>query len=663
MLFYRIEATMKDRCVEDSMRRDEERALIPKCDIYFQKCGKEFYFFVERMDHEKITAGCIAKDGVDIDNALSGFCGAIEINMSDLKCEEITYKTLLSMYHGSYCRVPEVLKYFKLAVLVGYEEQFDEYFVEDNVCKDSLIERSRKLLCEETLTPELERIYAGPAKTSPKGIPVHYIIQTDNTSISNGIVSILTSALYQNKRLSGRRYGKLLYFNGDDSAVRCLKMLYDSGCCSTIVLRLESAFEDDDGEYVRSVSNLLWKNENAIKSRKNEVLTILSLPRSCEKMKKTVYKHLGDFTFVEIMEESVNEEKAREYLERKAQERDLSPDDELYGILRNGGESFIFSELESHFTKWYDVRLRTDVFPQYAHLFTAGKSVMEAKPKGSAYERLQKMTGLSEAKSIIAQAIDCHKAQKLFKRAGIKSDVSPMHMVFTGNPGTAKTTVARLFAQIMKDNDVLSEGSLYEVGRADLVGQFVGWTAPMVRKKFKQAKGGVLFIDEAYSLLDDKSGMYGDEAINTIVQEMENMREDIVVIFAGYTDEMELFLERNPGLRSRIAFHVPFADYSAEELYSIAELICEDKGAKLAPAVKDILLPLFEKARLVPNFGNGRYVRNVIEKAKMKQACRIAGMDPLKVTRAKLETLLPEDFDMTLPQAGRSLCKLGFSAT
>lgn len=144
-----------------------------------------------------------------------------------------------------------------------------------------------------------------------------------------------------------------------------------------------------------------------------------------------------------------------------------------------------------------------------------------------------------------------------------------MHMVFIGNSGTAKTTAARLFARIMKDNGLLSKGQLIEVGRGDLVGKCVGWTAQTVQAKFKVAIGGVLFIDEAYSLVDKHSGSFGDEAINTIVQEMENHREDVVAIFAGYPNKMEGFLQKNPGLRSRIAFHVPFADYTSDEISTI----------------------------------------------------------------------------------------------
>lgn len=236
-----------------------------------------------------------------------------------------------------------------------------------------------------------------------------------------------------------------------------------------------------------------------------------------------------------------------------------------------------------------------------------------------------------------------------------------MHMVFTGSPGTAKTTAARLFARIMKENGLLSVGNLYDVGRAGLVGRYVGWTAKNVKDKFAQAKGSVLFIDEAYSLLDDRGGSYGDEAINTIVQEMENNREDMVVIFAEYPKEMEEFLSRNPGLRSRIAFHVPFADYNAEELYAIGELVAKKKGLRFATSVRDKLLPILETAGKIPDFGNGRYVRSLIEKAAMKQAGRLVNMDVDLVTGEEISTLTAEDFDVLGEAMKRERKKIGFA--
>lgn len=157
---------------------------------------------------------------------------------------------------------------------------------------------------------------------------------------------------------------------------------------------------------------------------------------------------------------------------------------------------------------------------------------------------------------------------------GLPGVQSSMHMLFSGNPGTAKTTVARLLSQVLKEEEVLKYGHIVECGRQDLVGKYVGWTAQIVESKFQAARGGILFIDEAYSLVEDNR-TYGAEAINTIVQEMENYRDEVIVIFAGYPEKMKEFLEQNEGLASRIAFHLNFPDYSPVELTQILDLMLE----------------------------------------------------------------------------------------
>lgn len=239
-----------------------------------------------------------------------------------------------------------------------------------------------------------------------------------------------------------------------------------------------------------------------------------------------------------------------------------------------------------------------------------------------------------------------------------------MHMIFTGNPGTAKTTVARLFAKIMKENNPLSKGNLVEVGRGDLVGKYVGWTAPKIQKKFKEAQGSVLFIDEAYSLVDDRDGSFGGEAINTIVHEMENHRDDVVVTFAGYPDKMEGFLQKNPGLRSRIAYHVPFDDYDTESLCEIAKLIAKQKGLKFTEEAFEKLSGLFNTARSESDFGNGRYVRIVIEKAKMAQSTRLLTMNFDSIGNEDITTIIAIAEDIELPKAStKSKAKqIGFCA-
>lgn len=275
---------------------------------------------------------------------------------------------------------------------------------------------------------------------------------------------------------------------------------------------------------------------------------------------------------------------------------------------------------------------------------------------GSAAGELNDLIGLVSAKAVIRKAVAKFKLNKLCIDKGIPREKASMHMVFTGNPGTAKTTVARLFAELLKDEKVLSTGCFVEAGRADFIGQYVGQTAPLVRQKFHEAKGGVLFIDEAYSLCDDDQRGYGDEAISAIVQEMENHRDDVIVIFAGYPEPMQKFLDRNPGMRSRIAFHVDFDDYSIDELCDITGLMADKKGLTITDAALKKLRDNYAEAMKQTGYGNGRYVRKMLEEAEMNMAermletgclddpadlitiieeCDIPDMQPDKVTQQK----------------------------
>ena len=222
------------------------------------------------------------------------------------------------------------------------------------------------------------------------------------------------------------------------------------------------------------------------------------------------------------------------------------------------------------------------------------------------------------------------------------------HMIFTGNPGTAKTTVARLLAEILKENGILKTGAFIECGRADLVGKYVGWTAQIVKEKFSQAQGGILFIDEAYSLVEDRGGLYGDEAINTIVQEMENKRGDVIVIFAGYPGKMKEFLAKNEGLRSRIAFHVDFPDYGSDELMGILEKMLLDKQYVMTSQAKAKAQQIFKQVCTRNEFGNGRFVRNLFEQAVNRQATRISESAEEEIGREKLFELQEIDLDVNI---------------
>ena len=299
-----------------------------------------------------------------------------------------------------------------------------------------------------------------------------------------------------------------------------------------------------------------------------------------------------------------------------------------------------------------------EIKQKLAEIPTLSKPLLPAKE--SYREMLDGLIGLDQVK----QQVKKIAAYAMMKRdlAALDRESLPiaLNMEFTGNPGTAKTTVARIMAGILYETGLLPDDQLIEVGRADLVGKYVGHTADKVKEIFKQAKGKLLFIDEAYSLVENRRGDYGDEAINTIVQEMENCREDTVVIFAGYPDEMKEFFSRNPGLRSRVPFTIHFSDYSAEELAQIAEAEAKKRGFSISSAAAEKLLSICRVAAQQPKLGNGRFCRNLIEDAILGYASRAYGGDGSPAARDFV--LMADDFAVpdTFQFASEQPRRIGF---
>ncbi|UOQ93375.1 AAA family ATPase [Halobacillus shinanisalinarum] len=243
-------------------------------------------------------------------------------------------------------------------------------------------------------------------------------------------------------------------------------------------------------------------------------------------------------------------------------------------------------------------------------------------------------------KEIYAQVLIAQKRKDL----GLKSNGQVLHMIFKGNPGTGKTTIARMVATLFQEMEVLEKGHFIEADRSDLVGEYIGHTAQKTKDLIKKAIGGVLFIDEAYSLARGGDKDFGKEAIDTIVKCMEDHHDELVIILAGYPYEMEDFLNINPGLASRFPIQLEFDDYSAIELSAIADVMVQDRDYALSPQASK---KLYEHLVAVcyqsqHNFSNARYVRNVIEEAIRKHAYRVAGSSDH--ARATLITLEAEDF-------------------
>ena len=256
----------------------------------------------------------------------------------------------------------------------------------------------------------------------------------------------------------------------------------------------------------------------------------------------------------------------------------------------------------------------------------------------------RELIGLKPVKSRIRDIAALLLVDKLRSQRGLTAGAPSLHMSFTGNPGTGKTTVALRMAEILHRLGYVRKGHLVAVTRDDLVGQYIGHTAPKTKEILKKAMGGVLFIDEAYYLYRPENERdYGQEAIEILLQVMENQRDDIVVILAGYQDRMARFFESNPGMSSRVAHHIEFPDYSPAELSEISVLMLKDMQYRFDPAAKEVFADYLNRRMALPHFANARSVRNALDRARLRHASRLLASPGIPVTDESLETITAAD--------------------
>jgi probable Rubsico expression protein CbbX len=254
------------------------------------------------------------------------------------------------------------------------------------------------------------------------------------------------------------------------------------------------------------------------------------------------------------------------------------------------------------------------------------------------------LVGLEPVKSRIRDICAFLLVDKLRGQLDLNTGAPSLHMSFTGNPGTGKTTVALRMAEILHRLGYVRKGHLVAVTRDDLVGQYIGHTAPKTREILKRAMGGVLFIDEAYYLYRPENERdYGQEAIEILLQEMENHRDDLVVILAGYRERMEQFFRSNPGLSSRIAHHIDFPDYTSAELLAIGHLMLEQMQYRLSGEAEAALREYIELRQTQPNFANARSIRNALDRARLRQATRLFAQRDKLLSPGELMTIAADD--------------------
>lgn len=480
---------------------------------------------------------------------------------------------------------------------------------------------------------ERERIRQGKKISKPVVQPVHYAIYGDEAESVKLMVQELLHALCVKGRICSRRLVKIDESNFLDllldGSIQNLNVLDGGGVI--VILK-----KGDSSRVIKRLLQAVYSAENLYSEK---FTAMIVLPAESEEAGKCLREYCPQWSFVEIRSRKLEMQYAAAYF-RNLMDRDgLAAECGDWQQILGEKDSYTNSEVLMLYKMWvrntYNIEKH---FPQYKETvqayFEKRGDIQDAKTE------LERLIGLVDVKRLIAEIIDFFKLQKrrAIQHKGIAKPT--MHMVFYGNPGTAKTTVARLVGRILKEEKILEIGDMYEVGRADLVGKYVGWTAKTVREYFEKAKGSVLFIDEAYSLVDGQNS-FGDEAIDTIVQEMENHRNDMVVIMAGYKHDMEELIQKNQGLQSRISFYIEFPDYSREELYCIMEKMVSEEGMELAEDVKETFLDRVGKMDI--RTGNGRLVRNLLDRAKIKQAGRILGL-PEELQEEEMFRLRGADF-------------------
>lgn len=670
MLLYRIVGVIRENLCKNKNDKNAVAEMIHKyanrSEEFNGRFDNKMYIFVADISEGIIELGAIVTGTEKVAAIVDSYVAYMGIQMTDTIISEITLKKLC----GLLCKADkqdyiaddnEIMELFGVENIVNSFDcyiSYKEYIVE-KCSADTIQSNMREYWMSDTFRAELQRIFAGRSCTTAIGHPVHYFIETDDAETMRFMRNYLLRSLYGKRRIRSGRFSYIEIEPDRNLDNESYEQLYRASIDGSIVVKLLVEEDSEETDYASEINEKIQFICKMLKRYRNQVLTVICLPMACERLKGLFYEELSNISIVELQENFMQGKTAKCFLQKMAEEKMVSADRKLINKVQEG-KGYLAPELRKIFDSWYGQKLKTDIYPQYQSILTINAEEIKAEPKGTAYERLQRMVGITQIKEVIEKALNYYKLQKVYKEKGMKIVRPAMHMVFTGNPGTAKTTVARLLAQIMQDNGLLSRGHLVEVGRSDLVGKYVGWTAKCVKEKFKEAKGGILFVDEAYSLLDDRAGSYGDEAINTIVQEMENYREELVVIFAGYPERMEEFLLKNPGLRSRIAFHVSFPDYNEWELCQIAQLMGKQKGIEFTKEAIGKMKTIFRYMRKKKDFGNGRYVRNMLEQAQMNQADRLLKKDISFITDKELFTITAEDIEnLTMKREERRV--IGFA--
>ena len=455
---------------------------------------KDYFIFLEQYHGNHLTLGAALTEhlGREPQDFLQSL-GLTGVRLE--KAEEITGSRLRGMLEkaedqklvADWRSWPD-----QFACLHFYRRGGHHFEPDSRILRDKLLARKRpwaelarrteELMYSGTLLPELERIRRPAAAPFSGGYPVHYLVQAEHFPDQQEIVGLLLQALYQAGRLESRRY--CICDLDDIKGFMDVTEICGNAAYGALVVMAGEV--ERGGAFAKSDLNSIKLLADCFDLFGDSLQMVVCLATGAAEAREALLEQLEGTVLVELREEPATPEQARAYLRKRAKKDGVPGDRTLYRGL-DDGPSLRRTELDERHRRWHDCLLRSRVYPQYAHMTPARDLAAARKPKGDAYQRLQELVGLERVKAVTDQILDYAKAQRLFAAQGMVSAMPALHMVFTGSPGSAKTTVARLLAEILEENRVLPYGRLYEVGRADLVGKYVGWTAKLVHEAFQNA--------------------------------------------------------------------------------------------------------------------------------------------------------------------------------
>lgn len=604
MMYYHLKFTINSKSDASSEKRYH---LFAFDQVRKHTQGQAYVFLYDEADDEYHGYLIIHRNSVWDKNAvIHMFISRFERDITLKECVLSTQSALVDMLKFSKSNIPDVFQSFINAESRKILSDTERLLVDELVSEEDFD------LIEYALSFENLKNQIKPTCNSGFiGHCYHFVIMGKKTSEMKEVTRALTRHLYDSNRLLYPIINRLDLCEHQHH-IRNVDLRNVVDCAYGSVLLID--FTDPIFEQFDQRNLFILRSEilEAFMEVSPKVLLIFWTDDEKNPIFRDFTDMFYDLKFLKVEPSLLSYESAMKLLDKMINDNGLKLSD-FQDLLHPHDPMLSVKDVEQKFKErfWWILENQYYPLPSIENVFNSKKRQIVS---GQALKELHALIGLDEVKLQIEKLLNVSMWLKRFKELNIPIEQFSKHMVFTGSPGTAKTTVARLVGQLFKEHGLLSKGHFIEVNRQDLIGEYVGQTAVKVHNLIQKSLGGVLFIDEAYSLYEDTKVSYVPEALGVIMAEMENHRDDLIIIFAGYTKEMEKFLDMNPGFRSRIGFFLKFEDYSLKQLNLMFQKIIRDKGFLLDDESLDMLDDFISFYQSRPNFGQGRTIRNLVEK-------------------------------------------------